>query len=498
MNGKTLLAAGTLALLLLAPPGTAQTRGPSGLPLSTDSEAARSAFMSGMWARDMQQGDEARAHFIRATEADPDFALAHAMLATTANSRGEFERSLAAAERAAAGATRPERIMIEGMRMDADGDQEGALRHALQLTEAAPMSPRAWLSLAGEHADLNQYEEERTAVRKALALAPDMVAAHIRLANSYILSRPLDVDLAERHARVAVALAPEAATPYDILGDVYRQQGELEAARDAYTQAAQYSGDDGSPYQQRGHVNSFLGNYDAARADYDRAIQMSEGNQRASFGVYRALVNVHAGDPEAAVDELTELADRIDAIPGISEPRGLKTFALGEAFRIALHHGMTDRAEAIHRDLSAVWRAMNEASSSDAFARFVGTSIAYNDAMLAIKTGDDAHARAMADRIAELVEPIDNPRKMERVHQVHGALALERGAYADAVRHLRQGNVENSIYTQYMLARALEGAGEAEAAREMYADIAGWNFNSTGLALTRSEAREKMEALAAR
>ncbi|MDX1530292.1 MAG: tetratricopeptide repeat protein, partial [Rhodothermales bacterium] len=324
-------------------------------------------------------------------------------------------------------------------------------------------------------------------------LDPNMVAAHLQLANSYMLNTPRDLDQAEEHAQRAIALMPEEATPHDVLGDVYRQQGRLEEARDAYTEAANYAGDDGLPYQQRGHVNSFLGDYEAARSDYDRAIAMARGNQGPSFGVFRSFVNVHADDPEAAVEELTTLADEIDGMD-IPEPTGLKIFALGSAVQIALHHGMADEAEALIADWSALMREQAAATDSEAFERGQEAAIAYNEARLAAKRGDYAAAEAKADEIAQLVEPDANPRKMEPVHEIRGIVALEQGDYNAAVEHLRQGNVENDIYIRYHLAQALEGAGETDEAMELYNDVATWNFNGVGAALTRRDAMAKLDA----
>ena len=471
---------------------TAAAEVPMAMPVTTASDEARDAFMEGMQAFDMQRGIDAQAHFARAVELDPDFALAHAMQANSASSLAQFNESLDAAERAAAGASRAEQLFIEMMRQGADNNQEGALATARALTDEVPESPRAWLALANRQAGMNDHAAARQSAGRALELAPGMVTAHLQLANSYMFNTPVDLDQAAQHAQQAIDLAPTEPMPHDILGDVYRAQGRLEEARDAYTEAANHSRDDGSPYQQRGHVNSFLGDFEAARADYDRSIEMARDNQAPSFGVYRAFVHVHAGDPEAAIEELRALADEIDGMD-IPEPTGLRIFALGSAARIALHHGMTDEAGALLTDWSALMRAQAEATESEAFGRGQEAAIAYNEALLAVERGDYAAAEAKAEEITRLVEPDANPRKMEPVHEVRGMIALEQGNHAAAVEHLRQGNVENSIYVKYLLAQALEGAGETEEAMSLYADVASWNFNDVGGALTRRAAMEKVE-----
>ena len=66
-------------------------------------------------------------------------------------------------------------------------------------------------------------------------------------------------------------------------------------------------------------------------------------------------------------------------------------------------------------------------------------------------------------------------------------MCLEQGDYEKAVEHYRQANL-TVIYTKYHLAAALEGAGKKTEAREVYKEVAEWNFNSVGYALVRKDA----------
>ena len=120
--------------------------------------------------------------------------------------------------------------------------------------------------------------------------------------------------------------------------------------------------------------------------------------------------------------------------------------------------------------------------------------IAYVEGMLAVKKGDFDKAQEKISEIAKLVEPDANPRKMEPAHELMGAIALEQGRHEEAAGHFRQGNHENNIYIKYKLAKALEGAGQTEEAMELYWDVASWNFNGAGAALTRKEATEKVKS----
>ncbi len=464
------------------------------LPVTTTSDEAREQFMSGVYALDMGRFIDARGYFEKAVQKDPGFALAYLNLANSTNSLEKFTMNLKKAEEAASGASREEQLLIEITRKGFDNDIEAQLTTAKELLKAAPESPRACLALAGVQSGMNQHADARQSMAQAIELAPGMAAAHMQAGNSYLFSEPRDLDKAEQHMHKAAELAPNEPNPYDLLGDVYRAQGQLEKARDAYTEASKYSGDDGLPFQQRGHVNSFLGDYEAARADYDKAIAMARANQAASFGVYRAYVHVHAGDASAAMAELKELAAKIDEMD-IPAPTGVKIFALGSATNIALHHGMTDEAETLIADWSALMRVQSEKVGTDEFHRGQEAGIAYIEGMLAVKKGEFDMAMGKADEITRLVEPDANPRKMEPVHEMKGAIALEQGHYGDAAEHFRQGNHENNIYIKYHLAKALEGAGQTDQAMKLYDDVATWNFNGIGAALTRKDAMDKAKKM---
>lgn len=460
-----------------------------GMPLTTDSEEAQTAFMEGLRADDLGRPREAHAAYVRAAEADPNFALAHANAAFSSPSPEGGFAALAKAEEAASDASPAEQRMIETWRYGVDGNMEGALASANTLTEEAPESPFAWTVLAQVQSQLNQHAEARQSMERAIEIAPSMVGPHIMLANSLMFETPKDLAQAETHIGHAIELAPNEPLPRDLLGDLYRNQGRFEEARDAYTEAiARAPEGDGQPYQQRGHVHSFLGDFDAARADFAQAKEIEPDNAGAS--VYHALVHVYAGEPEAAIEELKSFAAGVDEMD-IDNPIGAKSWATNSAMRIAAFNGMDDEA----RDLFATWRDLRnehaEAVGTDRFRTNVARQIAFNEAMLAAETGDYATSGTQADELARLVEPDADPRKMEGVHQIQGMIAVEQQQYDEAIEHFRQADVDD-LDVKFYLAQALEGAGQTEEAMELYREVADWNFNGVATALYRSMAQDKV------
>ena len=457
------------------------------MPVSTQSEEARDHYMAGSHALDMARPTEANTLFELAVAADPQFAAGYLMVASSAASTEEFTTNLALANQYAAQASQPEQLRIAMMQRCFENNTEGHLEAAAELVDMEPMSPRAWLALAGVQGGNNDVEASRTSVAKAIELAPDFAAAHMQAGNSYLFLEPKDFTKAEEHFRRAIELEPSEPNPYDLLGDVHRAQGNLQAAYEDYTMAAERAPEMGSPLQQRGHVNSFLGNYDQARADYDRAMELEtmRGNTNAPFyAVFRAYVNIHAGEPEAAIAELREIVAQADAM----EAGGVdaKVNALTNIAQIAMHYGDFETAESAFADRATLVREQAGSVGSESFTRGTEAGIAYWEGMLAARSGDAETARAKADEYAALVEPDPNPRKLEPVHQLLGMNDYVQGDFASAAEQLAQAAPGN-VYMDYYQALALAESGAATEAREILEALAVYNFNGVNYAMIRAD-----------
>ncbi len=460
------------------------------MPATTSSDEAMQHFRQGQHAMDMGRFIDAREYFVAAVEAEPNFAMGHLRLANTANSADEFIAALEAAESNAASASEAERIQIEFNRKGLDNDAEGQLQLAQQLIEIQPESPRAWLMLAGIQTGLNNVGEAREAMMQAAELSPNFVPAYASLGNSFIFNETKDFDEAAEAMEKVVELAPDEYFSYVLLGGAYRAQNNLTGARDAYTRAHELDPDEALPLQQRGHVNSFLGDFDAARADYDASIERARQGQGPFFAVWRALVSVYAGEPGAAVDELTELAAAIDGM-GVPGPRGLKIFALTTAAQIALHHNMHDRAESILEQRAVLQMEQAEVVGGDAVLRGSQANITYWQGVLAARKGDYETAATKAQEFMTYLEPDANPRRNEPAHDLLGLASLLQGDYEGAIGHYEHAN-PNNIYTQYHLGLAYEGAGNTAEAQEIFSAIEYYNFNSAGYALIREDVQAKV------
>jgi tetratricopeptide (TPR) repeat protein len=482
-----------------APPAEAASAAPAApatevvqsaeIPLTTSSEAARALYAEGDYLLDVNRGVQAREKFRAAAAADPQFALAYYGVSNAALSFAEFKRSLDAAAQNSEGISDGERMLIGINTSFLSNDSAAALAMAQGLVEKFPDSARAWIVLAGMQSNQNDNLGARASYQKALELDANSAGALTGLANNNMFGEPRDFAAAEQWANRFIAAWPDEAKGYEMLGDVKRAQNNLEAALEAYNTASKMDPTLELAAHKRGHVNSFLGNIADARAAYDEAIALAPAESKASYAVYKGFTNVYAGDIPAAIDELEAVADHVaDMGTPADQVKGMQVFALDSAAQAAMHAGLFDRAEALVARSDDLRMSIAEDVGTDDARRLQEAGCQAADGLLAAFEGNVDGAAKLASAYAALVEGDDNPRKLEPAHLIFGMSYLQAGDYAAAVEQLRQADHANDMYIRYQLARAEEGLGNVDEAKKLYADVAGYNFNSMGFALVRGDA----------
>ena len=496
--GRITLALGTICLAVLARSGAAQggagappdTRMLAMLPTTTNSPAARAHLERGQRALDLGRMDEAKAHFAEAVRADPQFAFAHLQLARTAASPAEAREHFEHAAAGMASATAAERLTIRYYQQGRDGSGPAAqLETARELTKALPRSPRAWMLLAEAQARLRQFADARASAERATELGPRFLPAYTGLVNSWLFQAPTDFAKAEQYASRIVAMEPEEALGYDLLGDVYRAQGRLLEARTAYARMIRLRPDDAVSWNQRAHVELNLGEYDAARADFDSAARRAAANERIGNLQMRAMVPAYRGSMEAAVRELEDLADRTERLSDTNVV-GQQIGILQTAASIALEAGLLPAARRAIDRLVPLWRQQAEQSGTpDARRDAHANPILWEGQYLAY-SGDYAGARAKAAEFMREVAGSKSPTRDEPAQMLLGLTEVLDGRYAAALTHL-DPLPRTSMYVQYWRARALEGLGRTEEARQLFHVVASNNFNNLATALTRYDAARR-------
>jgi tetratricopeptide (TPR) repeat protein len=477
-------------LISLAAPLTASAAVQE-IPITTPNADARLAFEAGQAALDRGDGAVANNLFRTAVTADPTFTYAWVNLSNVTFSTEEFTAALKGGEQGAAKASDGERMLLEFNQHFMTNNFNAQLDLAKKLVEKYPNSPRAHMVLAGAHFALNQFAEQRAVLEKVIAMAPDFSPAPFALGTSYLFNEPKDFAKAEKYYRKAVDVSPGYDIYYWSLGDVARGSNKLEDARRYYKLALQLDPNDSTAPVKLGHVNSFLGNFDEARKDYDNGMKVAGAATAAFLGPFKAYTWVYQGEPKRAISALEELVANIDRSEAGPDQRiNAQVGALTNAAQVALHNGLYDDAERLLAARAKLARANAAKAGTEAFTKIQESQIAFWDAQLAAYRGDYKTAAALAKKNADLVAGENNARKMEPVHEVLGLIELRKKNWKKAIAELKLADL-TQLHNKFLLAQALEGAGQKDDAMKLYKEVSVNNFNTIDFALLRGEALKK-------
>ena len=465
-----------------------------GIPLSATSKKAISQYEKVRKLTD--SGDFIQAHQAarQLTDEEPEFVGGWIMLGNTAQSGEQFVTATTRAKELSVKGTEGEKLWVDINMSFVTNDTEEGLRLGQKLVDTYPESPRAWIVYSGLQTGQNQHDAARASATKAIKLAPEKAFGYNSLGFSYLNNSPKDFTKAEKNFKRAIELEPAEDNHWVNVGDVHRAMGDLEAARNDYSGALEIDASNAVAAIKRAHVNSFIGNFDEARSDYDMGIAAGQDASQSTLANYRAFVNLHAGDHQAAVDELKGELERIDTLEMPADQKiAVRNFALINMTDICFNYGMLEEAASAVDQLSASLAESGANSGREDFARQQRATSTYWKGKLAARQGDFEAAASRAEEFAELLADDNNPRKLEPYHELHGLISLLQQDYEAAVGHYKQANLSTStgggdVKNIYNLARALQGAGMTDEASELLDEVANWNFNSVWFAMLRKEA----------
>ena len=461
------------------------------LPMSTSSADARMHATVGQRMLDMGHAVQAQEHFKEAVAADPTSAFAQLGFANASTSFKDFDERLKAAAALAPNASRAEQLQIAIAQKTLVSDFAGAEALARELVTTAPKNPRSYLALANVQQQMGKEEVARGTIKQALVVAPNFSPALLQLSFSYMTAQPTDPAKAKPFIERLVSVESKEPQAFIAQGSFFRATNQLPQAREAYTRAAKLEPDEALPIQQRAHVESFLGNFAAARADYDAAIKLGKQNEMPTYRVFRSYVSTYEGNPKQTIEELDKLAGEIDGM-NVADPLGAKIFALTTEAQIAIYAGEFESASRAIAQRTPLVREQVANATDEKVKNLAEADLAYYDGLLAARKGEATTAKAKADDIMRIVAETSDPQKNQPAHAVLGVLALEQKDFAGAAAHLAMAN-PNDQFMQYERALALDGAGKAAEAKEIFKKIARYNFNSVGEAFTRADATRRAQ-----
>jgi len=283
-----------------------------------------------------------------------------------------------------------------------EADFHKAIESYTQATQLDPRYALAWSELSSAWTDLSSdflesapaqeaYARAREAADRALALSPDLAAAHV--ARGYLFQNAdFDWRRAETEFRRALELAPNDGDAKFNLGNQLATFGEVEPAIDLTRQALDTEPLRANWYNWLASYLWGLNRLDEAERAARRAIELQPG--AAGYHCMLTVIEIRRGNAEAALAAAQQ------------EPPGFwQDFALAAARQIGVDRGAAD----------AALRTLIEKDANLAFYQIAEVYALRNDAKQTFEWLDRAWSNRDAGIVYLLFDPLirrykDDPR----------------------------------------------------------------------------------------
>jgi tetratricopeptide (TPR) repeat protein len=455
------------------------------VPITTQSEEARTAYLEGRELLENLRLTDARDHFQKAVELDEGFALAWLGLANTAQSNKDFWNALERAATEAEKVSEGERHIILAFDAGARSNPASQAQHLQELTAAFPKDERAQNQLGIYHHFVSQeYPKAIAAYEKAVEIAPNYAPPYNLVGYAHRVVG--DYDKAEQAFEKYIELIPDDPNPYDSYAELLMKTGRFEESIANYQKALEHDPHFVASYVGIGLNHVYMENGEEARETLAQLLASARtpGEQRQALN-RTAQSWVFQGEHDKALETVATMS-------AVAEGEGDKGAIAGDLNlmgNILLAAGRPDEADARFKEAVQMSAESNAVEEAKVAAR---RNSLFNHGRAALVRGALAVARAKAEEYAEQVAEHQVPFEQRQSHELMGLIALAEKDYPKAVAELQQANLQNPR-VQYHLALAHQGAGEEEAARETCRKAAEHNGLNFNYAYVREKAKKMLE-----
>lgn len=440
----------------------------------SSSDEALLSFQSGREAFEMGRLNDAIELFDKAIRNDSQFALAYLYRAYSANSEIEWKRNMELAIQNKNRISEGEKILIDMESALSDKDGKQRLELAKRLVELYPSSARARLILAGEHQARKAYLHFRDEAMEVIKLAPESPLGYRMLGSSFLFDEPLDIPLAQKYIAKFAELCPNEASAQIAMGDVYRVQFDWEDALGAYSKAIKLDPLNDIAYAKRGYVTAFHGIPGEARHDWEMSLILA-GDKSKIFWPYNSTASyrfpVNGKFPVERVLQYTN-----------GEEKKIRKHPLEDTD--ADHYFCCTVISALHGVYVSPFKDLNESGaiqreliveSKAPDLATIDANIIFMEAVWTLVQENFELAKGKAEAYARLVNPDVKPRKLQVYNYLMGLINLKEKNFGKAADFYLASDMSNAI-VKYELGLAYDRLGEWEKAKEMFTEVARYNF----------------------
>jgi tetratricopeptide (TPR) repeat protein len=435
--------------------------------VTTASVAAFKHYAEGSRLHDRLQEKEAQAHFEKAVEADPGFAMALAKLSVVHANQGNLDKARAYAAKAvdeAASLPPGERFYIEGRYYSLDpASMEKAVAAYQKAVDAAPGHTAARNNLAQMLIELRRYPEALVHLEELRRHGMTFPGSYWSLAEAYVAtSRP---ERAREALAQYAAEHPDRSAGYENVALFELAQGKIDDALAAFDKAAALHPDDSMKIEGGRFVaHALRDEWTEAEAASKRLLASDDPRERWEGGATLAMASLYRGD----LGEARRLTGE-----GAETGRNPEERVGARLFRARLEAELGRDREALAEAEQVLHEKVREPKL-----------VAEGHAMRAIcltrlgKKTEAEKSRAEVEAfLSTLPPPLAEPGRLH----LEGQIALARGDHEAAGRALEKAAALTpvdglkmdgaAVEIRYALARTALEVGEVEKARKALVEV---------------------------
>ncbi len=452
MRNRVFLAAFLMALAIIPCFGEDSK---TTLPVSSKSANALRLYREGIELQGNLRTDEAMRKFRSAVKADPEFAMAWAMIAVSESSPAAATRARAKARELMPKASEGEQTMIRWVVARGDANMIAAIAAANDLVSRFS-GDKFVLSQVGSWyvTSLNQWERGGALQERALTVDPNYAPALNEAGYAYAFDRKFDQAIAamKRYAE----LIPNEPNPQDSYAEILRLAGRYDEALTHYREALKILPTFASSQQGLGDTYALMGDQERARSEYAKC---SGGQIEARFSIACRQMTVYSYIRERNVEAANKQS---------------------ETFIAAMQkEGQT--ALAVDAILAMAFTDKDVSSTFTSFDRAIADTLADHNMPKAQR--DELLARIMAHKVRVAVLAGDTARMERSIAELqafkqstdpliqaawkggNGAWLYSQKKFEEAIAELKDD--DRNPFSQLMLVKAYQAAGNESAASEV-------------------------------
>jgi len=453
------------------------------VPITTSSQEARQAYLTGRDLQEKLRTEEARPYFEEAVKLDPDFAMAWVYSAFAAPSGKQFFARMNKAATLVDKVSEGEKLWILGMQAGTNSDRTAELDYLRRLVEMYPDDPRANNVMAGAYFEGQNWERAIEYYNRALLLDSSYSVPYNQIGYAYRFLG--DYKRAEEAFKKYTELIPDDPNPYDSYAELLMKMGQYDKSIAMYEKALSVN-PDFFPSQIGIATNlCFKDEYDAARERLETqmlAEAPSLGVRRAAIMAI-AITYVYEGRYEEAIAELKKAYALDEEIWDASNMAG----DLGMMGTIFLEAKAPDKARNV---FNKAMKLIENSELPEPVKENARRSLLVSSARISLLKKDLATAKAKAQEYSKLVQTLGDPAQLAASHMLMAMIALEEKKYGRAIEELTHAD-QRSAYTFFRMMLAYQGLDDQEKAEEMCRRVVDFNqLNNLSYAFVRNRARE--------